>query len=102
MAWWPRRARRSVSRAEIPVTAAVPAAYPAPRTWAEPALPPAPEPPPAPAAGVRLGFADGTEVELDGSHPSTVALRAVADLLVQDPAVRADNPCKSVEASEGS
>jgi len=57
--------------------------------WAQPALPPQPHQSPQPAdpaepVGVRLGFADGTEVALDRSHPSAVALRAVADLLVQD------------------
>jgi hypothetical protein len=40
----------------------------------------------APAYPVRLGFADGSEVGLDERDPSAVALRAVADLLVQDPA----------------
>ncbi|HMC68815.1 MAG TPA: hypothetical protein VKJ07_06655, partial [Mycobacteriales bacterium] len=51
--------------------------------WAQPAAPPPPvqaQPDPA----VRLGFSDGTEVELAASHPNAVALRAVADLLVQD------------------
>jgi hypothetical protein len=33
---------------------------------------------------VRLGFADGSEVELDNWHPSAVAMRGVADLLVQE------------------
>jgi len=37
-----------------------------------------------PAYGVRLGFADGTEVGLDDRDPSAMALRAVADLLVQE------------------
>ena len=64
--------------------------------WAAPALPP------APSAGVRLGFADGSEVELESGHPSALALRAVADLLVQDRPDRADNPYESVEAAEGS
>jgi hypothetical protein len=40
----------------------------------------------APSYAVRLGFADGSEVGLDERDPSAVALRAVADLLVQDPA----------------
>ena len=40
---------------------------------------------------VRLGFADGTEVELAASHPNAVALRAVADLLVQDERRPAEN-----------
>jgi len=39
---------------------------------------------PVQAAGVRLGFADGSEVALDARDPSALALRAVADLLVQD------------------
>jgi hypothetical protein len=69
-------------------------------TWAEPAFPPvdAPAvaaPPPAQASvavpvqasGVLLGFADGSQVALDERDPSALALRAVADLLVQDRAV---------------
>ena len=52
-------------------------------TWAEPALPPPAYDAP-PAYGVRLGFADGSEVGLDERDPSAVALRAVADLLVQE------------------
>lgn len=51
--------------------------------WAEPALPPAPVRA-EPLVGVRLGFADGTEVELDHSHPSAVALRSVADVIARD------------------
>jgi len=39
---------------------------------------------PVQTAGVRLGFADGSEVALDERDPSALALRAVADLLVQD------------------
>ena len=61
------------------------AAVPAPRSlWAQPAYPV------SEAAPVRLGFADGTEVELDAEHPNAVALRTVADLLVQDPRRDAD------------
>jgi hypothetical protein len=60
--------------------------------WAEPALPPAPVPEVGVAAesaptevgpGVRLGFADGSEVALVDGDPRAVALRAVADLLVR-------------------
>jgi hypothetical protein len=40
---------------------------------------------------VRLGFGDGSEVELSAGDPSAIALRAVADLLVQDPRDRAEN-----------
>jgi hypothetical protein len=36
-------------------------------------------------AGVRLGFADGTEVELGAGDPRALALRAVADVLVAGP-----------------
>jgi len=39
---------------------------------------------PVQSTGVRLGFADGSEVALDDRDPSAMALRAVADLLVQD------------------
>ena len=46
-----------------------------PVRWAEPALP---------SPSVHLGFADGSEVELDDTHPGTQALREVAaTLLVQ-------------------
>ena len=46
-----------------------------PVRWAEPALP---------SPAVHLGFADGSEVELDDTHPGTQALREVAaTLLVQ-------------------
>lgn len=41
--------------------------------WAEPALP---------SPSVHLGFADGTEVELDDTHPGTKALREVAATLL--------------------
>jgi hypothetical protein len=36
------------------------------------------------SSGVLLGFSDGSEVALDERDPSALALRAVADLLVQD------------------
>jgi hypothetical protein len=62
--------------------AAVPAQRVAP--WAQAALPPQ-EP------AVRLGFDDGSEVELAASDPRAVALRAVADVLVQDRPHDADN-----------
>jgi hypothetical protein len=63
--------------------------------WAQPALPPQSAPPAEPAVapqpaqavepvGVRLGFADGTEVALDHSHPSAVALKTVADVITRD------------------
>jgi hypothetical protein len=35
-------------------------------------------------ASVLLGFADGSQVALDDRDPSALALRAVAELLVQD------------------
>ncbi len=57
----------------VPVAPTVPV----PRATARPA------PPPPGAPGVRLGFADGTEVELDGSDPSARALRTVADVIVR-------------------
>jgi hypothetical protein len=40
---------------------------------------------------VTLGFADGSELELAAGDPSALALRAVADLLVQDRHQTADN-----------
>ena len=41
----------------------------------------------APPTGVVLGFADGSESELDGADPHALALKAVADVLMrQDPA----------------
>jgi hypothetical protein len=40
---------------------------------------------------VRLGFVDGSELELPATDPRAVALRAVADLLVQEPGISADN-----------
>lgn len=55
--------------------------------WAAPAYPPAERT----EAAVRLGFSDGSEVELAASHPNAVALRAVADLLVQDERRPAEN-----------
>jgi hypothetical protein len=48
--------------------------------WAQPAVPPGPARGPA----VRLGFADGTEVELEQGHPSAVALTTVADVIARD------------------
>ena len=51
--------------------------------WAQPAVPPEPSPPVADPA-VRLGFADGTEIELEQSHPSAVALKTVADVIARD------------------
>jgi hypothetical protein len=58
--------------------------------WAEPAFPPTPLAPavqsalPMQPSYVLLGFADGSQVALDERDPSAVALRAVAELLVQD------------------
>ena len=91
MPWlWRRR-----NSAPAPTTARH--AMPRQATWAQPAFPSAPNPAavdvpaqPAPAdvpaqsSGVLLGFADGTEVALDERDPSALALRAVAELLVQD------------------
>jgi hypothetical protein len=37
---------------------------------------------PEPDAGVRLGFADGSDLSLDPDDPHTLALKAVADVLV--------------------
>lgn len=45
---------------------------PRPR-WAEPATP---------SPSVHLGFADGSEVELDDTHPGVNALREVAATLL--------------------
>jgi hypothetical protein len=39
---------------------------------------------------VRLGFGDGSQVDLDPTDPGAIALRAVADLLVQAQPRRAD------------
>jgi hypothetical protein len=33
-------------------------------------------------AGVRLGFADGSDLHLDPNDPHSLALKAIADLLV--------------------
>jgi hypothetical protein len=65
---WPRfrRERRS----------AAPARHAA--GWSQPAQPP---------TGVVLGFADGSESQLDGSDPHALALKAVADVLMQQDAV---------------
>ena len=67
-------------------------AMPRQASWAQPAFPPgSPEVPadvpvavPVQSSSVLLGFADGTEVALDERDPSALALRAVAELLVQD------------------
>ena len=89
---WPWRRRREPARH----AQARPAA-----SWAQPAFPPAPQVVqpvaadaesvagpavvvPVQSSGVRLGFQDGTEVALDERDPSALALRAVADLLVQN------------------
>jgi len=40
--------------------------------WADPVVPPT----------VRLGFADGSEVELDDTNPAALAVRAVADVML--------------------
>jgi hypothetical protein len=87
MQWpWRRRPKQPVARHALPRQAA---------TWAEPAFPPAPVAAapaqaaapvavPAQSSAVLLGFSDGSEVALDERDPSALALRAVADLLVQD------------------
>lgn len=67
MAWFRRRRRPADPPPYVPRHSG----------WAQPAAPPEP-------AGVRLGFADGTELELDGTHPSAVALRTVADVIARD------------------
>jgi len=83
---WPWRRRRESPRHAQARSAA---------SWAQPAFPPAAEVQPRPelpqavvvpvqSSGVRLGFQDGTEVALDERDPSALALRAVADLLVQN------------------
>jgi len=65
---WPRF-RRDRSRSAAPARHAA--------SWAQPATPP---------TGVVLGFADGSESELDGADPRAMALKAVADVLMrQDP-----------------
>jgi hypothetical protein len=67
---WPRFRRNRSQPAAPPRHAA--------GSWAQSAAPP---------AGVVLGFADGSESELDGTDPRAVALKAVADVLMrQDPA----------------
>lgn len=69
-----RRRRRTADASYVPY---------APRHsagWAQAALPPPVVLDPA----VRLGFTDGTEVELDRSHPSAVALKTVADVIARD------------------
>jgi hypothetical protein len=55
-------------------------------TWVAPALPPEPS-----ETAVRLGFADGTEVDLPAEDPRARALRAVADSLVQESPATAEN-----------
>jgi hypothetical protein len=40
---------------------------------------------PVQASAVLLGFVDGTQVALDERDPSALALRAVADALVEEP-----------------
>lgn len=76
---WPWRRSASTGRHALPQQRAA---------WAQPALPPpltpAPVATPEPSYGVRLGFSDGTEVGLHPHDPSALALRAVADLLVQE------------------
>jgi hypothetical protein len=78
VAFW-RRRRRTAEASYVPYV-------PRHSCWAQPAVPPAepaaPAEPPDPA--VRLGFADGTEIELDGAHPSAVALRTVADVIARE------------------
>jgi hypothetical protein len=72
----------------------MPPAYAAEPTAGVPALvaPASAEPAPVPVGaspietptpGVRLGFADGTEVSLAVGDPRALALRAVADILVR-------------------
>jgi hypothetical protein len=63
---WPRLRRRRRSQAAVTLPL---------QRWAEPAYPP---------VGIRLGFADGSEVELDHADPRVAALRATADRLVQE------------------
>lgn len=71
------------------------------QSWAQPAFPPvtaAPTVPPAvlpeaalpvvvpvQASAVLLGFADGSSVALDERDPSALALRVVAEALVEEP-----------------
>ena len=98
---WPWRRRKSAAPA-------APARHAMPRqaSWAQPAFPPglapvitptpAPAPETAPAGApvaaavlpqgsqVRLGFVDGSEIALEAGDPRALALRAVAELLVQD------------------
>ena len=89
--WWSGRSRRRVTSGRATV-----AGTQARKAWAEIAYPPALDagnaapvsdsittaPLPAvvrPRTGVRLGFADGTSVELDAADPQSVALRAAAN-----------------------
>lgn len=82
----------------VTVIPSAPPPPPAPVSEAPPPLvtPPLPTPTPSPTApaaapsdeaepgaGVRLGFADGTDLHLDQADPYTIALKAVADVLVQ-------------------
>lgn len=60
-------------------------------TWVQPALPPTPVASPTEASrpragdgGVRLGFSDGSLVDLPAGDPHALALRAVAGLLMDD------------------
>lgn len=73
-----------------PLVAAPRAMEPAPRAaWptqaaVEPVSVPvsAPDEIPAAASGVRLGFADGSDLQLDPDHPHSLALKAIADILL--------------------
>jgi hypothetical protein len=86
MAWWRRR--------RTPAHAALPARRQA--TWAAAAFPPEVEaavaaavaaPPIVPTqrseSAVRLGFDDGSEMQLAAEDPRARALQAVADLLIK-------------------
>lgn len=97
---WPWQRRRtaagSVGRHALPrqagswaqpafppgVAAAAAVAEAAVEPGAQPALPVAV---PVQASAVLLGFADGTHVALDERDPSALALRAVAEALVEEP-----------------
>ena len=71
---WPRR-----RRAVYP-PAGAPTARP---SWVRSAVPP--------GSAVRLSFADGSELALPEADPMAIALRAVADLLVQATPTPAEN-----------
>jgi hypothetical protein len=45
-------------------------------------MPPAPIAEEDESSGVRLGFEDGSDLQLDPDHPHSLALKAIADMLL--------------------